>query len=387
MKKQLLTLVLTVAAALCMAQFPVGHRQLVYQDPARANRNVSVELYYPGISAGDDVDVQSGIFPIIVFGHGFLMGYDAYAYWKDQLVPEGYIMAFPTTESGSPDHAAFGADLAFLINTLKAEGSNAASFLYQHTASTSAVMGHSMGGGASFLACENNGIPDCMITLAAANTNPSSIAAAAHVSIPALVIAGEDDCVAPPVDHQLPMYDSLTSSCKTYISIKNGAHCYFGDYNFTCTLGESTCNPVPSINRADQLATSLIFVKWFLNYELKNSGNWSDFETLLAGNSNITYNTDCTPPASINSGEIQKLQIYPNPASTEIRISLQGLKKGEYQLKLMSLPGTVVLNERVTIDNMNDEYILDIRNLKPSLYLVLLEGSDGTMYSSRCCIR
>jgi dienelactone hydrolase len=104
-------------------------------------------------------------------------------------------------------------------------------------------MGHSMGGGASFLACENNSEPTTMVTFAAANTNPSSIQAAANVHIPTLLFAGEFDCVTPPVQHQYPMYEATASQQKIIIDIYGGGHCYFADYNFFVPLAKLPAFP------------------------------------------------------------------------------------------------------------------------------------------------
>ena len=130
------------------------------------------------------------MFPVIVFGHGFVMAWSAYDnIWQD-LVAQGYIVAFPTTEGGlSPNHLEFGRDLSFVIAKMKTEGANnQQSLFYNHIASTSAVMGHSMGGGSAFLAAENNNNITTIVTFASAVTNPSSVTAAQNINIPAIVI-------------------------------------------------------------------------------------------------------------------------------------------------------------------------------------------------------
>ncbi len=383
MKKTLLTLIILVFSLVTFAQYPIGHRSLTYQDAARANRNIPVEIYYPAVSAGDNVSVAAGQFPIIAFGHGFLMGYDSYAYWKDQLVPLGYIIVFPTTEGGTPDHAAFGADLAFLINYLKSESSNTGSPFFQHINSESAIMGHSMGGGASFLACENNMIPDCMITFAAATTNPSSINAAAHVTIPALVISGEDDCVAPPADNQQAMYDSLGSDCKVFIGIKNGAHCYFADYNFSCTLGESFCNPTPSIVREDQLATTLTFTRYYLDYYLKGLGSWAAFQDSLSSDADINYQMSCPPPIGIKEPQIlQSMKLSPNPASNEVLLQLTANIQQEVSLRVLNLYGQTVLYKELELQQGEQSVTIDCSSLSRGSYYVVVNGSDHAVLRS-----
>ena len=180
----------------------VGHTTVTFVDPSRSNRQIVTEIYYPATSAGNNTPIASGVFPLITFGHGFVMAWSAYQNFWDFLVPEGYILAFPTTESGlSPNHADFGEDLKFLITKIQSSG--AGTFVPSASVgTTSAIMGHSMGGGSAFLAAENNSAITTMVSFAAANTNPSSITAAQQISVPTLLFSGVNDCVAPPSQHQ-----------------------------------------------------------------------------------------------------------------------------------------------------------------------------------------
>jgi len=133
------------------------------------------------------------------------------------------------------------------------------------------------------------------VTFAAANTSPPAIAAANNVFVPSLVFAGENDCVAPPAVHQIPMYDSLGAACKTFISIKGGAHCEFANFNFNCSFGQSTCTPTPTITRSQQQDASSDFLKLWLEYYLKDMCNsWNAFNDSLSVSPRITHNQSCT---------------------------------------------------------------------------------------------
>jgi dienelactone hydrolase len=143
------------------------------------------------------------------------MDVSAYRCFADSLVPYGYILLLPRTEGGiSPSHQQFGLDLRFLNEQMKTEGRTPTSFFYQRVAPTSAIMGHSMGGGASFLAAAAYTGVTTVVNFAAAETNPSSIQAAKQVTVPVLMFIGENDGVTPPAQHQLPMFDSCASTCK-----------------------------------------------------------------------------------------------------------------------------------------------------------------------------
>lgn len=295
--------------------YPVGQVYTTWNDPARS-RDVTCYIYYPAVAAGQNQTVTTGSFPVIVFGHGFVMTHDAYAYIKNLLVPKGYIVVMPTTESGvSPNHASFGADMAFLINKMQSEGVTNASPFYNHVEPKSAVMGHSMGGGSAFLAAENNSAVTTMVTLAAAETNPSSTTAAGNINIPSLSIAGAADCVAPPATNALQMHTALASSCKTYISVNQGSHCYFGDYSFNCTAGESLCNPVPALGRALQQDVTIDMACLWFDHWLKGSCQaWEDLQDSLAVSPRITSQQSCSEPTP--SVSFNGLYLEANPPGT-----------------------------------------------------------------------
>ncbi len=359
------------------AQYQVGHCTTTFQDPARSNRDIETEIYYPATTSGNNVSVASGQFPIIVYGHGFVMGVSAYENIWSALVPLGYIVALPTTESGAPSHADFGSDLAFLINTLKAEGADNTSPFYQKISATSAIMGHSMGGGSSFLACENNSIPTVMITFAAANTNPSSIHAARNVTIPSLIISGELDCVAPPDEHQIPMFDSLSSQCKTYISIKNGGHCYFANYNFLCTTGEESCYPsgVP-LSRAEQQLTAMNFVLPYLDYFLKgNDAAWNNFVDSLNSSAKVTsiHNCNINPSAiSATANTIPAMALAPNPAFDLLNISLA--EDTDVYIEITGITGNKLMYTHLNVRQLS----IDISHLCKGVYwITLIRDNNG----------
>lgn len=381
--KRMLSVLLFLSLCLgSFAQYPIGHRTITYQDPARSNRNIETEIYYPAITAGDNTDVATGQFPIIVFGHGFMMSVSSYENIWTALVPLGYIVALPTTEGGAPSHSNFGLDLSFLINRIKAEGANSSSPFYQKVAATSAVMGHSMGGGASFLACENNTIPNVMITLAAAVTDPSSVTAATHVTIPTLVISGSEDCVAPPADHQLPMFDSLATDCKVYISINGGGHCNFANYNFACTFGEETCNPGgATLEQAEQQATTMNFVKPCLDYFLNGTiASWDSFVDSLNNSSNITFIKSCDiNPAAIEPYDKQNIlmSVYPNPVLEMLTVSINPEQSAVIEI-------TDITGKILTSTPVNDKQIsIDIRNLTKGMYFIKLVKDNNLLNTQK----
>ncbi|MGC9361757.1 MAG: hypothetical protein ACP5F3_02405 [Candidatus Syntrophosphaera sp.] len=220
MPKMVLLFVLLLAGTL-LGAWEVGELNRTYVDPSRDNRQIPTLVYYPLQPAGSSAREA---FPVIVFGHGWLSAVSTYAWLKDEFVSSGWIMAFPTTEGGLfPSHGDFALDLDFVRGSVLAENDNADSELFGSVAPFSVLMGHSMGGGASVLAASSNAA-DALVTLAAAETSPSAISAAVQVAIPSLTLSGAEDWVAPPANHQQPIYANLASIYKSYLSFAGIGH-------------------------------------------------------------------------------------------------------------------------------------------------------------------
>lgn len=280
-KTSVLIMLLVFAVVGVFAQsYQIGHTTLSFIDTSRNNRQVPTEVYYPALAAGEDVPVASGQFPVLSFGHGFVITINAYSNFRDAMVPRGYILALPNTETGLlPDHLDLALDLSFILKALDSAHLNSGSIFFGHIDPHAAVMGHSMGGGAAMLAASGDSSITAVVNFAAANTNPSAILAATSIYCPALLFAGSEDCVTPPLQHQEPMYDSLASPIKTLITITGGGHCYFANYNFFCAVGEASCTPNPTISREEQQDVTFDFLNLWLDCYLK--GDQDSFEIFL----------------------------------------------------------------------------------------------------------
>lgn len=273
--RKICTLILVLSAGYTYAQpFSTGRRSVVFYDNLRSSRPITTDLYYPASSAGTNVPLASGVarFPVVVFGHGFLIGTNAYRWLADSLVKNGYIVAMPTTEDGiTPSHLDFGLDLSFLAGRITSLNDSSASFLYQRVIKRAAISGHSMGGGASFLgAAVPNTAVRAVFNFAAAETTPSATAAAVLNVKPTLIFSGSSDCVVPD-SVQNAMYNSMLFACKTYVNITDALHCQFANNNLICRTGEivSGCGftSLP-VNTVFNKTTSLLLP--FLDYYLKD---------------------------------------------------------------------------------------------------------------------
>ena len=89
------------------------------------------------------------------------------------LAAQGFIVVLPGTESGlSPSHDRFANDLVFAARAVQAVVFFAAS-----AGTDRSYGGHSMGGGAAFLAAAKDQNARALFVMAPAETNPSAIAA------------------------------------------------------------------------------------------------------------------------------------------------------------------------------------------------------------------
>jgi dienelactone hydrolase len=335
MKRLLFLFICTASFLAAKSQFyAVGETTITFNDPARTGgfgsgggpgRQIETKIYYPATSAGTNTPVAGTNLPVVVFGHGFAMTWDAYEPLYDSLAGRGYVVALPRTEGSllpAPSHGDFGKDLALVSQRMINLNTVTTSLFFQKLNGRRAIGGHSMGGGSTFLANQYTSGVNCFFTLAAAETNPSAVSAAAGMTAPSLVIAGSLDCVAPPASNQLLMYNSTASSCKTYVSITGAYHCQFNADNFNCNFGEGTCQTGGGLSRAIQLNYVRALLIPYLSYFLKGEcSGWSQFSNLIGSaawlssqntcSQNLPQNPQVSGPTSFCEGDTVLLTALP----------------------------------------------------------------------------
>jgi len=370
--RNLLYLILFLPLLSIAQSYNIGHTTVTFIDDTRA-RSVVTEIYYPSDETGEDVAASNGSYPVIVFGHGFLIGWESYSNFWSELVPNGYILCFPTTEMGlSPDHEALGEDLKFVAEKMHEFDYDSSSIFFNSIMPKTAIMGHSMGGGASFLSSSFNTSINTLINFAAAETTPSAILAATNVNIPTLIFSGEDDCVAPALTNQVPMYDALNSSRKTLISIKNGGHCYFANDNFACNFGESFCNSELNIDREQQQNVTFDFLNLWLDYTLYNYEYALDeFNDSLQSSIRINFQ-QLWESVGINQDlELERFKIFPNPVIDKLNIDLpQDNCNGYYSISTVF--GQIVQQNEI----QNCSSSVNVSYLPKGVYLFKYSNQD-----------
>jgi dienelactone hydrolase len=367
----------------------IGHRTITFNDVARtggygsgggAGRQIQTEIYYPSsaISDGDSTALAPGQYPILIFGHGFVMAWSSYDnIWKD-LVMQGYLVCFPRTEGGtSPSHTDFGKDLALLQSKMEGLNSLAASPFFNSMTTKVAIMGHSMGGGSSFLACAGNSNPTTMVTFAAANTNPSAIAVASQITIPTLIIAGQNDCVAPPAKNQDSLYIKCGALCKAEVTITGAAHCEFANSNTACSFGESTCSPKPAISAARQQSIASIYYSNWLKYWLK--GDCTAWNLLLDSLNNsqgivkqMTCSKACTATGIATSDDMRQIILAPNPTDGMLQVSLKNPET--LSVDILEYSG-----KKINTFNYTEvsEFTVNVSDYSKGLYFMVLRNAKA----------
>lgn len=354
-----------------MAQpFAIGSRSITFYDALR-DRDIPTNLYYPAVAAGNNTQVEVGAFPVLVIGHGFVMSVDAYANLWNYFVPKGYIVALPTTEGGfAPDHGTFGEDIAFVAQALQAANVEMASPFYTHVLPSTALMGHSMGGGASLLGAAANGSIQTVVDLAPAETNPSAVAAAANILVPTLIFAGSNDCITPIADHTGPMYAALTVPCRAFVNISGGGHCYFAESNFNCAFGELTCTPTPTISRAQQHDVVNDFAGLWLDHFLKGDQQaFADVLDSMALTTRAVCATTCALTTGLGEAVGSDWQVFPVP--TADLLVMNGQPMGA-TIGILDISGREVMEPRTIVSGQS----LDLRGLPTGTYRAVLRAND-----------
>jgi predicted dienelactone hydrolase len=266
-------ILLAISDNIFSQEYNQGHTLLSFTDIERGKRVIPVEVYYPADSSGANVPLSSCLsakYPVLCFGHGYLMPWDSYAYLREAMVRNGYIIAFPKTAGELfPSHSDMAKDIVFILKKISEYGNDTGSIFFKRVLNKNCAMGHSMGGGAAILAASYDSNIAAVAVLSPADTRPSAIKASAFIRVPALIISGDHDCITKPDEHQIPIFNGLQSISKILLTIKGGSHCQMADKSFSCNLAELTCGPKPTVTHEEQQRIIVRFLVPWLNLYLK----------------------------------------------------------------------------------------------------------------------
>jgi dienelactone hydrolase len=184
---------------------------------ARTAKQLLAELSRPGpheVLRGDLALVglpgmvltpRSGLgLPAVVFGHGWLQPPARYHRLLHHLASWGLVVAAPATQHGPlPSHRLLAADLRAALDVCT--GVRLGDGEISVDPERVAVAGHSTGGGCAVLAAAEDPRVRAVLTLAASETRPSAVAAAADCAMPGLHLVGGEDRIAPAAGHAEPI--------------------------------------------------------------------------------------------------------------------------------------------------------------------------------------
>jgi len=376
MRKTLLFVFTFFIVAFSFAQ-GLGHTSITFTDATRNNRSIPCEVYYPALSAGDNIAALDPAFlalsgyPAIAVGHGFVIGAANYSLIAEQLIPFGFIVALVNTETGfAPSHENFGLDLAFVTHALQQESLNSTSILHNVVhQEREAIIGHSMGGGAAWLAAASDPLIDAIVGLAPAETNPSAIAAASSVNCNSLVFSGSDDSVTPPADNHQPIFDG-TNGCKTFVSLTGGSHCGFIDSGTLCDFGEPLGG---SLARADQQEAYLTMMTAWLRYFLNGECVEALYTDYVTNHSFVSADplAACMLCGNVNDVEGNAVNVFPNP--NQGIFSIQWKNEMFNTIEIFDAAGKRVLKQVI----LQQGFFNEAEKLKSGIYWVKLSGENS----------
>lgn len=400
MRKLLLTIITLHVITIYAQTFPVGHMSINFKDASRtggysisgaittstvSGRDIGTEVYYPASIAGDNKPVANGQFPIVVFGHGFVMGWDSYDNVYNSLASKGYIVLLPRTEGGfSPNHGDFGNDLKYLANaglSLNTINTPTALIVFNgKVTQKAAIGGHSMGAGSSYLAAASNNNIECLFNCAAATTNPSSINSASLVTVPTLVISGERDCVAD-TTVQNSHYNTLITSKKFHVIMKQLTHCDFGNgSNTNCVFGQSTSGCSSQVSNALAFPRYMNYIAPFLAAHLKNDCIEAQrFMDSINTNSSLRSGIKkqgtiaCTTTNINNLNYESELLVYPNPAHNQITVQHSSNSLINSRIEFYDVLGKRLY---VECEEKNNLKTLNIESLENGVYFLVIYQSQ-----------
>lgn len=199
----------------------------------------------------------------VVMSPGYRGTPEVYDWWGPMLASVGIITAIIETNTTEDNLEQRKNALIAGVELLKRENGNSESPISNKLdESQIAIMGHSLGGGASLRAAEELGdavkavVP---LTPYCCELGQSFEGDLNGVSTPTLIIATADDTIAPPATHARLLFDSINSSTsKVYMEFAEGGHM------------------IPA-NQGSELETQGKYVYAFLKANFTGDSKYSDF--------------------------------------------------------------------------------------------------------------
>lgn len=178
-------------------------------------------IYYPTTTA-------EGAFGGVAVSPGFTETQSAISWLGPRVASHGFVVITFNTNSGFDSPATRGDELLAALDYL----TGSSSVKTRVDATHLAVMGHSMGGGATLEAAKDRPALKAAIGLAPWNSDKTW----PEITTPALMVGAQNDSVAPPSQHAIPFYNSIPASTrKAYLELAGADH--FATNSTNTTVG------------------------------------------------------------------------------------------------------------------------------------------------------
>lgn len=176
-------------------------------------------IYYPTSTA-------EGTFGAVAISPGFTATQSSIAWLGPRLASQGFVVITIDTNSIYDQPSSRGDQLRAALSYL----TSSSSVRTRIDASRLAVAGHSMGGGGSLEAAQDQPTLQAAIPLAPWNTQKTW----SNLRVPTFIIGGESDTVAPVSSHSVPFYNSIPAAAeKAYMELDGASHFFPNTSNTT----------------------------------------------------------------------------------------------------------------------------------------------------------
>lgn len=176
-------------------------------------------IYYP-------TSTSEGTFGALAISPGFTASQSSIAWLGPRLASQGFVVITIDTNSLYDQPASRGDQLRAALSYL----TTSSTVRTRIDASRLAVAGHSMGGGGSLEAAQDQPTLQAAIPLAPWNTQKSW----STLQVPTFIIGGENDTVASVSSHAIPFYNSIPASAeKAYMEMNGASHFFPNTSNTT----------------------------------------------------------------------------------------------------------------------------------------------------------
>jgi dienelactone hydrolase len=185
-----------------------------------ATAQISVPASVAGFGGGTityPTATNQGTFGAFVFAPGYTASSANYTWVGPRVASHGFVVLtfntnsrfdFPSSRATQAQNA-----LDFLVNS-----SSVANRIDRNRL---AVSGHSMGGGGTLIAADNNANLQAAVPLMPWNTSTNF----SGVNVPSMIVGAQNDSVAPVNQHAIPFYNSIpAASEKAYLELAGQGH-------------------------------------------------------------------------------------------------------------------------------------------------------------------